>query len=402
MAKTYPMDELSPAAWAEAGLAALDSQHTRRMRRVVESVDGMHLTVDGRRMLAFCGNDYLGLSQHPALVQAAVHAAHRHGVGATASPLVCGHSAEHEALESEVASFLGTQAAVYFHSGYGTNAGIVSALIGKDDLVFSDALNHACLIDGARLSRAQLHIYPHLDLSVLEAQLSAAPATGRRLILSDSVFSMDGTLAPLDKLLEMAERHGAMLLIDDAHGYGVLGAGGRGAVEHFGLDPRHPLLIQMATLSKAGGGSGAVVAASRPLVEWIWQRTRSYVFATAAPAMLAAAMRASVRVIQQEPERRGLLRQRIQEWTDASQAWQQPGTAQAWPSPSAVQPLILGDNARALAVMQSLWDEGLWVPAIRPPTVPAGTARLRISLSAAHTQEELARLVAAIHRALGA
>lgn len=400
----------------DSALADLKARHLLRRRRQVapltapEELDAAHeadrgtvFEVDGQRRLSFGSNDYLGLAQHPKVIEAAQAAAARYGVGATASPLVCGHSPAHEALEQELAQLVGLPRALYFYAGFAANVGIVPALVGRGDAVFSDALNHACLIDGARLSRAQVEAYPHGDLAALEQALAASTAK-RKLVLTDAVFSMDGNVADVPALLTLCERHHAWLLIDDAHGFGVLGARGEGTLSHFGLADRDGVapawrgrlsrLIYMATLGKAAGVSGAFVAGDPSVVEWIMQRARSYMFATGAPAMLAEALRASVRIIEAEPQRRqhlAVLRERLREGLR--------GVPEHWrllPSETAIQPLVIGSNEEALAVMNHLEQHGVWVPAIRPPTVPVGTARLRISLSAAHSVDHVEQLCAAL------
>ena len=387
------MPEDSRSAWDfGAELRALDAAQLRRTRRVVEAYGGARLRIGGRDMLAFCGNDYLGLAQHPALVQAAREAAGRWGVGATASPLVCGHSRAHEELERELAAFVGLPRALYFYAGFPANAGLVPALAGRGDAVFSDALNHACLIDGARLSRAEVQVYAHRDVEDLARRLQACTAR-RRLITTDAVFSMDGSVAPLRELLELAERFDAMLLVDDVHGFGVLGPGGAGSAAACGL--RSPRLLYMATLGKAAGVAGAFVAGSDEAVEFLMQRTRSYIFATAAPAMIAETLRASLRVIADESWRRERLRELVG-MVRGHAHW--PASWRLGDSETPVQPLILGSNQAALDAMRELWDQGLWVPAIRPPTVPEGSARLRLSLSAAHEPEDLRRLLRAVER----
>jgi 8-amino-7-oxononanoate synthase len=378
-------------------MAELDRTHVRRRRRVVVPEDGAHLQVDGQRLLAFCSNDYLGLANHPALVQAACDGARAFGVGATASPLVCGHSAANAALELSLAQFVGQPRALYFYAGYATNIGIVPALVGQGDAIFSDALNHACLIDGARLSSAQIHRYPHADMAALEQALAASPAQ-RKLILSDAVFSMDGDVADVPALLALCERHDALLLLDDAHGFGVLGPQGRGCLAHFGLSGENasPRVLYMATLGKAAGVAGAFVAGSDTLVEWLLQKTRSYIFATAAPAMLATALQTSLQLIEQDEWRREHLQRLI---ARLRQGLTQGLHGSAWrlgESPTAIQPVVIGLNDAALAVMEGLRTRGLWVPAIRPPTVAEGTARLRIALSAAHTEADIDRLVLAL------
>lgn len=373
-----------------AQLAALDAASLRRTRRVVEVKDGPRLVVDGRSLLSFASNDYLGLSQHPALIAAAQAAAARYGVGSTASPLVCGHEGPHEALETGLAAFVGRPRALYFGAGYLANVGLVPALVGRGDAVFSDALNHACLIDGVRLSRAETHIYPHVDLEALAAQLVASTAQ-RKLVVTDAVFSMDGNIAPLAELLALCERHDALLMVDDAHGFGVLGPGGRGSAALAGIADS-PRLVYMATLGKAAGCAGAFVAGEASTVEWILQRARTYIFATAVPAMVAAAVSASLKVMAGEPWRRQRLRQLIAQLRAGM-------TGLPWrllESDTAIQPVIVGDNARALRLADALRERGLWVPAIRPPTVPESTARLRISLSAAHGEADVAQLLGAL------
>jgi 8-amino-7-oxononanoate synthase len=372
-----------------AELAQLESQALRRVRRVVSGAQGPRLRLDGRDYLAFCSNDYLGLANHPALIEAVQRGAREYGVGAGASHLISGHSEVHEELERALAQFVGLPRALYFSSGYLANSGVIPALIGRDGTLFSDALNHACIIDGARLSRAQVTIYPHNDMAALAHELARC-ATPRKLVASDAVFSMDGDLAPIAELVALCERHDAWLLLDDAHGFGVLGEGGRGVLSHCGVHSRH--VIYMGTLGKAAGVSGAFVAGQDDVIDWLIQRARSYVFSTAAPPLLACAVLASLRVIAAEEWRREHLRALI--------ARLRAGLADLpWrlaPSASAIQPLIVGENRRALELMQALLAQQIWVPAIRPPTVPAGSARLRISLSAGHSAEEVDQLINAL------
>jgi 8-amino-7-oxononanoate synthase len=394
------MDRDVSASWVAefpARLAKLAHQHQLRQRRVVVPQGGAYMSVDGERLLAFCSNDYLGLAQHPALVHAACDGARRFGVGAGASPLVSGHSAANDALEQSLARFVGLPRALYFYAGFSTNTGVVPALVGKGDAIFSDALNHACLIDGARLSGAQVHRFAHANLSDLAAQLAASTAP-RKLILSDAVFSMDGAVADIAGLVALAERFDALLLLDDAHGFGVLGPQGRGALVQCGLsgDNASPRVLYMATLGKAAGVAGAFVAGSAPLIDWLMQSTRSYVFATAAPAMLASALSASLELIEQGDDLRAHLNQLIERLRCELTAGLAGSGWQLGASATAIQPVIIGDNDAAMAVMDGLRQRGLWVPAIRPPTVAPGTARLRIALSAAHTSTDVDRLVAAL------
>ncbi len=397
------------ASWLDdfdAGLAALDAQNLRRTRRTVRPAGQAHLMVDGQRLLAFCSNDYLGLSQHAQPRAAAQAALATYGVGAGASPMVSGHSAANAALELELAAAVGLPRALYFYAGYATNASAVEALVGPGDAVFSDALNHACLIDGARLSKARVHRYAHADLSDLAHQLQASPAR-RKLVLSDAVFSMDGTLADVAGLLGLCERHDALLMLDDAHGFGVLGPQGRGTLAAAALTAARASdrVLYMATLGKALGVAGAFVAGPERLVEWLLQKTRSYTYATAAPALLAEALRASLHCAlgPEGDERRQRLNARIRQLRAAlAPGCDENFDARGWQlmaSDTAIQPLVVGDAAAALALMEQLRRAGLWVPAIRPPTVPLGTARLRIALSAEHRAEDVERLVQVLREA---
>ena len=384
-----------------AELKNLDAAGLRRQRRVLESPQGARVTVDGREYLSFCSNDYLGLAGHPALIAAAQSAAARYGVGAGSSHLVSGHSALHHELEAALAAFVDLPAALLFSAGYMANLAIVTALAGRDDEIFADKLNHASLNDAALLSRAKFTRYPHLDLAVLEKRLAASRAK-RKLVVTDAVFSMDGDIAPVTELLALCERHDALLALDDAHGFGVLGAGGRGVLEHFGLLPgglaHHPLpithrLIYMATLGKAAGVFGAFVAGPAELTDYLVQRARSYIYTTATPPLLSAALAASLELIEGEAWRRERLRELIA-------GLRQGLKLRRWrlmDSITPIQPVIVGSNRETLAVSEALRERGIWVPAIRPPTVPKGEARLRISLSAAHSLEDVERLVAALN-----
>jgi len=390
----------APPSWIDefpARIAALDHAHLRRRRRVVVPVGGANLRVDGQNLLAFCSNDYLGLAGHPALADAACAGARAYGVGSGGSPLVSGHSAANAALEQALAAYVQLPRALYFYAGYATNIGIVPALVGEGDALFSDALNHACLIDGARLSRATVHRYPHADLAALETALASSPAR-RKLVMTDAVFSMDGDVADVPALLALCERYDALLLIDDAHGFGVLGPQGRGTLAHFGLTGTQASrrVLYMATLGKAAGVAGAFVAGDEAVIEWLLQKTRSYIFATAAPPLLAHALRASLCLLETEQWRRDHLRQLIARLRTGLAACL-PGTGwRLGASHTAIQALVIGPNDVALAVMEGLRERGLWVPAIRPPTVPQGTARLRIALSAAHTEADVDRLAQAL------
>ena len=391
---------LLTASWLNefpARIAELDRTHSRRQRRVVVPLSGAYLQIDGEKLLAFCSNDYLGLAHHEALVEAACQGARTFGVGAAASPLVSGHSAANDALERALACFTGLPRALYFYAGYATNIGIIPTLVGAGDAIFSDQFNHACLIDGARLSSAQIHRYAHANLAALEDAL-AQSAARRKLVISDAVFSMDGNLANVPALLALCEKYDALLLLDDAHGFGVLGPQGRGCLAHFGLHgaSASSRVLYMATLGKAAGVAGAFVAGSDALIEWLLQKTRSYIFATAAPALLASALQTSLQLIEQEEWRREHLQRLIKRLRQGLYHALQTSPWRLGDSLTAIQPLFIGANKAALAVMEGLQRRGLWVPAIRPPTVPEGTARLRIALSAAHTEADIDQLIEAL------
>lgn len=382
-----PLDEL------DAGLARLDEAGLRRRRRIVTTSCRPELQLADRAapVVAFCSNDYLGLAAEPTLASAAAGAAARWGVGAGASHLVSGHYAAHEALEARLAAFVGMDDALCFSTGYMANIGVMPALVGRGDAIFADRVNHASLVDGALLSRAELIRYPHCDLAALEARLAASEAP-RKLIVTDSVFSMDGDLAPLPELLALAEAHRAWLLVDDAHGFGVLGPQGRGSLAHFGLGS--PRLILMGTLGKAAGVAGAFVAGSRDVIEWLINTSRSYIFTTGAPPLLAETLLTAVDLIEHGDTRRAHLAALIARF----KAGLRLSRWQLLASDTPIQPVVIGDNHETLAVSRALDAEGLWVPAIRPPTVPKGAARLRITLSAAHSVEQVDRLVAALNR----
>jgi 8-amino-7-oxononanoate synthase len=378
-------------------LARLDEQSLTRHRRVVETPCAPRVVVGGRPMLAFCSNDYLGLAAHPRVVEALREGAQLYGAGSGASHLISGHGLAHQLLEERLADFIGphleSPRALSFCTGYMANLAILTTL-GADDgaEIFSESLNHASLIDGARLARAQVKVYPHADLGALETLL-AASTSANKLVVTDSVFSMDGNLAPLPQLLALCERHHAWLVIDDAHGFGVIGDTGRGALEHFGL--RSPNLVYMGTLGKAAGVGGAFVAAHASVIELMIQRARPYIYTTAAPPALAHALLASLDIIggDEGASRRSHLQQLIARMNSELSLRRWTRLASATP----IQPIIIGSNDEALRAGAALYGKGFWVPAIRPPTVPAGTARLRVTLSAAHTLEEVAQLAAALN-----
>ena len=379
-------------------LQALEERSLIRKRRTVESPCGPRVRVAGRELLAFCSNDYLGLANHPRIVAALQEGASLYGAGSGASHLISGHSRAHAQLEERLAGFVGdhleSARALYFCTGYMANLAVLTGLTAgdKNSDIFSESLNHASLIDGARLSRTNVKVYPHADLEALAALLAASTAT-TKVVVTDSVFSMDGDLAPLPALLALCEQHGAWLVVDDAHGFGALGANGHGALEHFNL--KSPYLVYMGTLGKSAGVGGAFVAAHEIVIETLIQKARPYIFTTAGAPALAHALLASLDIIegQEGVERRAHLQALVAQ-LDAGlrlQRWQR------MPSTTAIQPIVIGDNAETMRAGAALYEQGLWVGAIRPPTVPADTARLRVTLSAGHTQAEVAQLITALN-----
>lgn len=373
-------------------LAELEARDLKRWRRTVRRAapETANIELDGRPCIDFCSNDYLGLAAHALVVEAFIAAARIHGVGARASHLVTGHQAEHEALEREFAAYTGRERAIVFSTGYMANLGLVRALAARGAAVFGDELNHASLIDGGRLSGAMLHRYPHADAAALEQQL-AARGSGPLIVLTDGVFSMDGDLAPLPALAEACARHGALLAVDDAHGLGVVGETGRGSLEHFGLSPAEvPALV--GTFGKAFGTFGAFVAGSGDLVETLVQRARSYIYTTALPPAVAAATRAALAVSISEPWRR----ERVLALTGRFRTMAVAAGIRLGPSETPIQPILLGSAESAMRASSALLERGFFVAAIRPPTVPADTSRLRITLSAAHRDADVEDLVAAL------
>lgn len=384
-----------------------EAQSLRRQRRTAVSpcAPRQWVSQNGgpeRELLAFCSNDYLGLANHPALIEALAEGARRYGAGSGASHLISGHSQAHAALEQDLAAWLAPSIpnaqALYFCTGYMANLALLTALGDASATIFADKLNHASLVDGALLAKAPLQRYAHKNLAVLERQLAAC-TTPIKLIVTDAVFSMDGDLADLPALLALAERFDAWLIVDDAHGFGVLGAQGRGSLSHFNLSSER--LICMGTLGKAAGVGGAFVAAHPTVIDWLVQSARPYIYTTAVPPALAHALRESLRLIggEEGEQRRARLAQRITQLRTQLAELIAAQPALGWrltDSATAIQPLIVGDNAAALALAAALDAQGLWVPAIRPPTVPVGTARLRITLSAAHSEADVLQLVDAL------
>ncbi|KPK52528.1 MAG: 8-amino-7-oxononanoate synthase [Thiotrichales bacterium SG8_50] len=370
--------------WLSDELARLEQAHLYRRRLVLDSPQGAEVVVDGRRLLSFCSNDYLGLANDSRVIAALQRGAGQYGVGSGASHLVTGHCRAHHALEEELADFVGARRALLFSTGFMANLGVVMALAERHSLIAEDRLNHASLIDAARLARARTRRYPHADVGALRRQLG--PEQRLSLILTDAVFSMDGDVAPLEALAALAREHA-----DDAHGLGVRGPQGRGSLAAAGLAPAGELIL-MGTLGKAFGVFGAFVAGDADLVELLIQRARSYIYTTALPAAVAEAVRAALAVVRAEGWRRERLRELIARF--------RAGAAQLGftltESETPIQPLLVGEASAALALADGLRARGFLVPAIRPPTVPAGSARLRVSFSAAHSPDQVDRLLRAL------
>jgi 8-amino-7-oxononanoate synthase len=377
-------------AWIRDELVHLDQAELRRRLVARSGPQQAEVTLSGESLLNFASNDYLALAADRRLATAAAEATAAEGWGAAASPLVTGRGDVHARLETRLAALEGTEAALLFATGYAANQGTIAALVGRGDAVFSDAENHASIIDGCRVSRATTHVYPHADVAALAAMLKGTTDARRRLIVTDGLFGMDGDLAPLPQLAALADEHDAMLMVDEAHATGVFGRSGRGTAEHFGLEAC--VDVRVGTLSKALGCAGGFVCGSQTLIDWLSNRARTYVFSTSMPAPLAAAATRALDIVRHEPERR----QRVLQSAARARA---ALTAQGWNlggSESQIIPVIIGEPSAALATSVELRRAGLLVPAIRPPSVPSGTARLRISISSGHTDAMLERLVTAM------
>jgi 8-amino-7-oxononanoate synthase len=369
----------------------LKQQQLWRRRFNVDTACAPEIEVDGRKLMAFCSNDYLGLAADPQIINALSEGVSLYGAGSGASHLISGHSRAHDKLETALAEFFSTYfpcgRALYLSSGYMANLAVITALADRSTEIFSEALNHASLIDAVRLSRAKITVYPHTDLGALSVMLEASTAE-RKLVVTDGVFSMDGDIAPLNDLLRLCERHDAWLIVDDAHGFGVLGQQGRGIIEHFSV--RSERLILIGTLSKAAGIAGAFIAGHETIIEWLVQRARPYIYSTASPPALAHALLTSLEIIagDEGARRRAALHQRIVQWKSALHLkhWQ------LLESVTPIQPVVIGDNAHTMSAAHRLREHGFWVGSVRPPTVPVGTARLRVTLSSSHTEAQVEQL----------
>ncbi|HEU4683087.1 MAG TPA: 8-amino-7-oxononanoate synthase [Nitrospira sp.] len=369
-------------------LADIEANHLTRRMPNVDSAVGPVVEIDGRRVLLLASNDYLGLAAHPNVIQAAAQALHHYGAGAGAARLISGSLPPHRQLESELARFKGTEAALAFGSGYLANIGVIPALIGRGGLILADRLCHASLIDGCRLSGADFRVYRHKDVEQLRSLLDRRARKRPTFIVTDGVFSMDGDLAPLPDLADLAARYGAQLYVDDAHGTGVMGETGRGTIEHFHLEGSIP--FHMGTLSKALGSSGGYLAGPDSLIQYLINTSRSFMFTTAPTPSSAAAAAAGVRILEQEPERRRRLwdnRERLHAGLTSL------GFSLA-PSQSPILPLIVGDADRTLTFARELLERGVFAPAIRPPTVPDSTSRIRVTVTSEHTPEQIEEALA--------
>jgi len=375
-------------------LAQLKQQHRYRARRITQGPQQVELSIDDRDVINFCSNDYLGFANHPSIKQAMIDGVNKYGAGSGSAHLINGHSEAHHLLEEELAAFTGYPCAILFSTGYMANIGICQALLDKNDYVFEDRLNHASLIDGGIISNARFQRYLHNDADSLGSKLDKArrnDADAERLVLTDAVFSMDGDVADIPKLASLCRQTESWLMIDDAHGFGTMGAG-RGSLQHFDLSAGD-VPIYMATLGKAMGTAGAFIAGSESLIETIIQKARTYVYTTAMPAAVAEATRRSLQLLQQEPEHVERLNKNIEYFKRCSKQLDLCLSD----SPTAIQPLMIGSDEKALRVSQQLFDKGIMVSAIRPPTVPEGTSRLRITLSAGHTRSHIDQLLIAIN-----
>ncbi len=373
-------------------LQTLAHQHLLRELSLINSPSAPVISVEGREVLLFASNNYLGLANHPQVKDAAMKAIEKFGVGSGASRLISGNVTPHHLLESELASFKDTEAALTFSSGYATNIGVIPNLATADSLILADRLCHASLIDGCRLSRATLRVFHHNDVCHLKRLLAKRHSRASTLILTEGVFSMDGDVAPLPEIARLAEEYGATLLIDDAHGTGVMGATGRGTVEHFGLDTRH--ILQMGTLSKAVGSSGGFVAGPKDFVAYLINTARSFIYTTAPPPAIAAAASEALAIIRQEPERRAQL------WRNREFLHQGLVAMgfQLTDTQSPILPIMVNDPELGVRMSQHLRAEGVWIPAVRPPTVPKGTSRLRITVTADHSLEHLETALRALRK----
>ncbi len=371
----------------ENTLNQLEQNGLKRRLRCVEGSQGAKIVIDGKEVLNFCSNNYLGLADDVRLRQAAAESLEHEGFGAGASRLVCGHMQAHENLEKELAAFKGAQRALVFSTGYMANIGIISSLFGREDIIFSDRLNHASIIDGILLSQAKFKRYAHCDMVALEKMLQESEGFKRRVIITDSVFSMDGDIAPLDKIVELAQKYDCLVMIDEAHAFGIMGENGTGLAEYFCVSDQ--VDIQMGTLSKAAGSFGAYVCGSEKLIEFVLNKARSFIYTTGMPPSVAAASCKAVQIIQKDPD----LRQRLWDNTRYVKAALERIGFDTMNSQTPIIPILVKDSSLALQFSMALLEENIFISAIRPPTVPQDTARLRLTVMATHQQSDLDYLI---------
>lgn len=372
-------------------LEYLKKQGLYRKLKVIKSTTGRKVNILQKEFINFASNDYLGLTQHPKVKEAAKRAIEKYGTGSTASRLLAGSFDIHQQLEKKIAEFKGTQSALVFSSGYAANLGIISSILNKDDVIIIDKLNHASIIDGCRLSKAKLQVYPHNDMFTLERILIKSKHYRKRLIITETIFSMDGDLALLPEIVNLAKKHNALIMIDEAHATGVLGKNGRGAVEYFGLGCTD-IDIQMGTFSKALGSMGGFVSGDKCLIEYLKNKARSFIYSTSlAPAVIAASLSA-IEVIQTEPS----LREKLLENTTYLRAKLNELGYDTMKSQTQIIPILVGDSKQTVKISGSLYEKGLFIPGIRPPTVPKNKARLRINLMAIHSKQDLDLVIEAL------
>jgi 8-amino-7-oxononanoate synthase len=383
--------------WSKQLIADLDQRKAvgrYRQQRTRFGEQGIDVVIDGKKLLSFCSNDYLGLAHHPELKKAFIDAVDKGGVGSGAAHLLTGHSHYHQALEQALAEFTGQQRVLLFSSGYQANLGVIDGLMNRSDVLIQDKLNHASLLDGGRLSAADQLRYKHADISALSTRLQQSEQANNRLIVSDGVFSMDGAIAPLPEIISLAKQHHIAVMIDDAHGFGVLGKHGKGCVEHWKIADEDAPII-MGTFGKAFGTAGAFVAADEEVIETLIQQARTYIYTTAQPAAIAAATLASLKLVEQEGWRREKLQTLISQFRTGAKTLGLQLMASATP----IQPILIGNDQQAISIGKSLEEKGLLVGVIRPPTVAEGSARLRITFSANHREQDVSRLLDALESA---
>lgn len=376
----------------EKELKDLEKRGLLRTLKRIDSAQGPRVRIDGREVILLSSNNYLGLANHPRVKRAAIEAIERYGVGSGASRLISGNMSLHEELEERIAEFKGVESSLLFNSGYTANTGIISAIVGKGDFIYSDELNHASIIDGSRLSRAEIRIYPHKDINRLEDLLKRERGKGKRLIITDTVFSMNGDIAPLKEIYELIEKYSALLMVDEAHATGVLGNKGKGAVEHFGLSGKD--IIQMGTLGKALGSFGAYIAGSKDLIGYLINKTRSFIYTTSLPSSIAAASIEAIKIIEEDESLIKRLWDNRKIFIDGLNSL----GVNTFGSETPIIPIFIGDTYKASKMAQLLFEQGIFAPAIRPPTVPEGGSRIRITVMATHTKDDIEEALKAFRK----